>query len=180
MKTLLTNLTLKEATEAIQGTTYTMYREDWAQDDFDPAEVAVGFDENGDVYDVANDEVVSLTMDDIMANDWCVLGDDKEDDRELFDEGLRKVLDGIRTMEGTEVDNGRFRLWGHLSRLLSAYIGEKAYVRFLETGELVHDDLCECPDCFRAQIEQDPEKVMEEFFKSIAEFLGKENDKDVH
>lgn len=178
MKTLLTNLTLKEATEAIQGTTYTMYREDWAQDDFDPAEVAVAFDENGDVYDVADDEVVSLTMEDIMANDWCVLGD--EGDHELFDEGLLKVLDGIRTMEGTNVDSGRHMLWGHLSHLLSAYIGRDAYVRFLETGKFVHDELCECPDCFRAQMEQNPEKAMEEFFKSLAELFDKENGKDVH
>lgn len=171
MKTLLTNLTLQEATEAIKGTDNTIYRADWVAAGFDPADVAVAFNEDGELYDVINDEVAPVSMNDIMAHDWCVLANE-EADYEKFDEGMRMILDGLRLMEKTKVDETRHFVWTHLTALLSSYYGVETLERFLETGKLVHNSKCECGDCRRERIKKNPKAELEKALGQLADLVG--------
>lgn len=170
MKTLLTNLTLQEATEAIQGTTNTMYRGAWTTE-YSPAEVAIGFDEYGELYDVADDVEATLSLEDIMAKDWCVLAD-TDADIEKWEEGMRHVLEGFRLMEDTQVDEFRFMFWKQLGTLLTAHFGEQTLGRFVETGKLVHNSKCECPDCRIERFQKNPEEELHKTIEQLADLLG--------
>lgn len=176
MKTLLTNLTLQEATEAIQGTTNTMYRGAWTTE-YSPAEVAIGFDEYGELYDVADDVEATLSLEDIMAKDWCVLAD-TDADIEKWEEGMRHVLEGFRLMEDTQVDEFRFMFWKQLGTLLTAHFGEQTLGRFVETGKLVHNSKCDCPDCRIERFEKNPEEELKKSLDRLANMVGTVNPED--
>lgn len=177
MKTVLTNLTLTEAAEAIKETTNSIYRTDWVAAGFEPADVAVGFNEDGELYDVINDEVVSVSVEDIMANDWCVLADIMAD-FDKFDEGMRMVLDGVRLMEGTKVDEHRCFVWTHLTSLLTSYYGAETLERFLQTGKLVHNSKCECGDCRMERAKQNPEAELKKALEKLSNLVGAVNPED--
>lgn len=176
MKTLLTNLTLQEATEAIQGTTNTMYRGAWTTE-YSPAEVAIGFDEYGELYDVADDVEATLSLEDIMAKDWCVLAD-TDADLEKWEEGMRHVLEGFRLMEETQVDEFRFMFWEQLAKLLTAHFGEETLGRYIETGKLVHNSKCNCPDCRIERFEKNPEEELKKSLDRLANMIGTVNPDD--
>ena len=176
MKTLLTNLTLQEATEAIQGTTNTMYRGAWTAE-YSPAEVAIGFDEYGELYDVADDVEATLSLEDIMAKDWCVLAD-TDADIEKWEEGMRHVLEGFRLMEDTQVDEFRFMFWKQLTMLLSTYFGEAALAHYIKTGELVHNRKCDCPDCRIGRFQKNPEEELKKTLDRLANMVGTVNPED--
>ena len=176
MKTLLTNLTLQEATKAIKGTDNTIYRADWVAAGFDPADVAVAFNEDGEMYDVINDEVAPVSIEDIMAHDWCVLAD-TDADLEKWNEGMNQVLQGFRLMNDTQVDEIRYMFWEQLGVLLAAHFGAETLGRYVDSGKLVHNSKCECPDCRIERFQKNPEAELKKSLERLANLAGtaKEN-----
>ena len=176
MKTLLTNLTLQEATKAIKGTDNTIYRADWVAAGFDPADVAVAFNEDGEMYDVINDEVAPVSIEDIMAHDWCVLAD-TDADLEKWNEGMNQVLQGFRLMNDTQVDEIRYMFWEQLGVLLVAHFGADTLGRYVDSGKLVHNSKCECPDCRIERFQKNPEAELKKSLERLANLAGtaKEN-----
>lgn len=166
MKVLANKLNLAQATEMIKGadSELVMYRMAWIEDGFHPAEVAVGFDADGELYDIAEDVNYSISQDDVLATDWVVVsitdGETIEDERggiEEFDEAVVEILQAFRKMNKTQTNLPRHEFFNALAHDLTVYFGAETMKTFMETGELVHGDECECPACEQARFEDDPE-----------------------
>ena len=70
MKVLANKLNLTEATEMVRGAEINgeelaMYRMAWIEDGFHPAQVALGFDADGELYDIAEDENYAICQQDV-------------------------------------------------------------------------------------------------------------------
>lgn len=180
MKVLANKLNLAEATEMIKGTDLAMYRMAWIEEGFHPAQVALGFDEDGDLYDIAEDENYVISQEDVVTRDWVVIavedGETVEDNgHEAFDEAVVEILHAFRKMHNTRSNLPRCKFFGDIAGVLISYFGEETMDTFMETGELVHDDKCVCPACEQARFEANPKefasKKLDEALKEFIELL---------
>lgn len=180
MKVLANKLNLTEATGMIKGTDLAMYRMAWIEDGFHPAQVALGFDADGELYDIAEDENYTIYQQDVLANDWIVVsiedGETVEDNgHETFDEAVAEILHAFRKMQNTRTNLPRCKFFGDIAGVLVSYFGEETMDVFMETGELVHDDKCVCPACEQARFEANPKefasKKLDEALKELVELL---------
>lgn len=158
MITTLTNLTMNQAIELIKGTKNTIYRTEWLEllgKDVDPALVSVGEFEGGEIRFVANDEHYSPTVEDITANDWCILTEVEAEERfygdnDFFDETIEEMAGLLLELQEAQVTLPRFMFFQQLADLFRDYFGEKAMENFIKTGEFAHDEECECGACFES------------------------------
>lgn len=161
MITTLTNLTMNQAIELIKGTKNTVYRTKWLEllgKDVDPALVSVGEFEGGEIRFVANDESYRPTIEDVTANDWCILTEveaeeeNHDGDNDFFDETIENMAYLLADLQEAQVTLPRFMFFQALAEAFSCYYGEETFAKFVETGELVHDEDCECPHCLERNI----------------------------
>lgn len=191
MKVLANKLNLTEATEMIKGTDLAMYRMAWIEEGFHPAQVALGFDEDGDLYDIAEDENYVISQEDVVARDWVVIAvedgetigetiGDTDNTHEMFDEAVVEILHAFRKMQNTRTNLPRCKFFGAIAGVLISYFGEETMDMFMETGELVHDDKCICPACEQARFEANPKefasKKLDEAVKELLELLEEESE----
>lgn len=180
MKVLASYLNLTEATEMIKETELAMYRMAWIEEGFHPAEVAVGFNEDGELYDIAGDTDFVIAQEDVLAQDWVVIaiedGETIEDsDSDTFDEAVLEILLAFRKMNKTHTNLPRCKFFEGIAKVVIPYFGEETMNAFMQTGILVHDDKCVCPACEQTRFEADPEAFATDkavkLFKGLAEKL---------
>ena len=185
MKVLANKLNLTEATEMVRGAEINgeelaMYRMAWIEDGFHPAQVALGFDADGELYDIAEDENYAICQQDVLANDWVVISitdgetvEDKRGGNEEFDEAVVEMLQAFRKMNRTRTNHPRHEFFNALAHDLTVYFGAKTMQTFMETGELVHGDECECPACEQSRFEDDPKQFVEDKIETLIKDLTK-------
>ena len=182
MKVLANKLNFTKAVEMVKGTDLAMYRMAWIEEGFHPAQVALGFDEEGDLYDIAEDENYVIAQDDVLANDWVVIAvedgetvEEDDHDHEVFDDVVLQMLKAYRTMQSTRTNIPRSILFAQLGQTFVSYFGEETVGAFMETGVLIHNDECECPACeetrFKANPKEFASKKLDEALKGLLELL---------
>ena len=182
MKVLANKLNFTKAVEMVKGTDLAMYRMAWIEEGFHPAQVALGFDEEGDLYDIAEDENYVIAQDDVLANDWVVIAvedgetvEEDDHDHEVFDDVVLQMLKAYRTMQSTRTNIPRSILFAQLGQTFVSYFGEETVGAFMETGVLIHNDECECPACeetrFKANPKEFASKKLDETLKGLLELL---------
>ena len=182
MKVLANKLNFTKAVEMVKGTDLAMYRMAWIEEGFHPAQVALGFDEEADLYDIAEDENYVIAQDDVLANDWVVIAvedgetiEEDDHDHEAFDDAVLQMLKSYRTLQSTRTNIPRSILFARLGHVFTSYFGEETVERFMETGVLVHNKKCKCPACEQARFEANPKefaaKKLDEALEGFLELL---------
>lgn len=182
MKVLASKLNFTKAVEMVKGTDLAMYRMAWIEEGFHPAQVALGFDEEGDLYDIAEDENYVIAQHDVLANDWVVIAvedgetvEEDDHDHELFDDVVMQMLKSYRVLQTTRTNIPRSMLFTQLGHTFVSYFGEETFGKFMETGMLIHNNKCKCPACEQARFEANPKefasKKLDEALKGFLELL---------
>lgn len=140
MKVLHNNLSIMEASTLVKAIEDAfMYRSAWVNDTIHPCEVALGYDENGTLYVVANDEEYGVAYEDLIASDWmvAVLGEKIDSEVEHFDKCMLKILEVVGDMSDANYQMPSIRsLFEALTEILEAWFGEDDFGHYMETGEL--------------------------------------------
>ena len=76
-------------------------------------------------------------------------------------DGLRRGLDAVDT-----------------GAPISVPVGEETLGRYIETGKLVHNSKCNCPDCRIERFEKNPEEELKKSLDRLANMIGTVNPDD--
>ena len=177
----LKGLTMNEALTLITETSSTMYRTAWVEvlgEEVNKELISVG-EEEGSLYFVANDELFSPTIEDIMAKDWCILHttdeveeDVEECDNQFFDETVEEMAFLLLELEQSRVTLPRLLFFQELADVFSKYYGEETFAKFAKTGEFSHDEECECVACFETEMKQYVKEEIEHIEDEVDELMS--------